>query len=342
MSRSQLLPGKTTTPIADRHRQPSPAPAPATRPTTRAPIGSIAKTSMSGFDRSSPARRSTIARAAASSAASTVSSTRRPIRTSWTPSIPRWPRLPSTARPGGIEDARLGRDVDREPEARHGAITSSCEIALEARAGDPFVGLDVARPGALDDVVGQRRPGSRLVPRLGLQPVAHELLVEARLRPAGLVGRSIPEARRIGRQRLVDEDQLSPRIGRFVVAERVRRRSRPGPRPRRARTRTSYRRAGCRAAAADRPPRTRRARARAPGSRRTAGPATRSCAEQPAGDVLDHPSKVMFSSCSPSSAFVAGVKIGSGSRSLSRRPAGSGMPQTVPLARYSFQPDPAR
>ena len=53
-------------------------------------------------------------------------------------------------------------------------------------------------------------------------------------------------------------------------------------------------------------------------------------------------SKLMFSSCSPASAFVAGVKIGSGRRSLSRRPGGSGMPQTVPLAWYSFQPEPAR
>jgi hypothetical protein len=54
------------------------------------------------------------------------------------------------------------------------------------------------------------------------------------------------------------------------------------------------------------------------------------------------PSKVMFSSCSPCSALVAGVKIGSGRRSLSRRPEGNAIPQTVPLAWYSFQPDPAR
>ena len=53
-------------------------------------------------------------------------------------------------------------------------------------------------------------------------------------------------------------------------------------------------------------------------------------------------SKSMFSSCSPCSALVAGVKIGSGSRSLSRSPAGSGIPQTGPLAWYSFQPEPAR
>ena len=41
-------------------------------------------------------------------------------------------------------------------------------------------------------------------------------------------------------------------------------------------------------------------------------------------------SSLMLSSW-PLSALVAGVKIGSGSRSDSRRPAGSAMPQTVPV-----------
>ncbi len=40
---------------------------------------------------------------------------------------------------------------------------------------------------------------------------------------------------------------------------------------------------------------------------------------------------LMFSSC-PDSAFVAGVKSGSGSRSDSRRPAGSAWPQISPVA----------
>ena len=41
-------------------------------------------------------------------------------------------------------------------------------------------------------------------------------------------------------------------------------------------------------------------------------------------------------------AFVAGVKIGSGSRSPSTNPLGSAMPQTVPEAWYSAHPDPVR
>ena len=49
----------------------------------------------------------------------------------------------------------------------------------------------------------------------------------------------------------------------------------------------------------------------------------------------------MLMSC-PVSAFVAGVKIGVGSRSDSRRPDGRLTPQTEPVATYSFQPDPDR
>ena len=50
-------------------------------------------------------------------------------------------------------------------------------------------------------------------------------------------------------------------------------------------------------------------------------------------------SKEMFSSC-PVVALVAGVKIGSGSLSDSRSPAGNLMPETAPLALYSFQAEP--
>lgn len=53
-------------------------------------------------------------------------------------------------------------------------------------------------------------------------------------------------------------------------------------------------------------------------------------------------SNVMFSSCSPSSAFAAGVKIGSGSFCAFCRPSGNCTPHTAPDAWYSFQPLPAR
>ena len=50
----------------------------------------------------------------------------------------------------------------------------------------------------------------------------------------------------------------------------------------------------------------------------------------------------MFSSCFPFSSFVAGVKIGSGRRSDSRKPFGSGMPHTSPFSLYSAHPEPER
>ena len=50
-------------------------------------------------------------------------------------------------------------------------------------------------------------------------------------------------------------------------------------------------------------------------------------------------SSLMLRSC-PLSALVDGVKIGSGSRSASRSPAGSAIPQTAPVFRYSAQPGP--
>ena len=53
-------------------------------------------------------------------------------------------------------------------------------------------------------------------------------------------------------------------------------------------------------------------------------------------------SKLMFSSWSPISALVAGVKIGDGSLCALRIPAGRRTPQTSPPAWYSFQPLPAR
>src|SRR6185295_20191503 len=53
------------------------------------------------------------------------------------------------------------------------------QVALEAGAGDALEGFHVPAPGSRDDVVGERGSGGGLVPWLGLEPVAHELLVEA-------------------------------------------------------------------------------------------------------------------------------------------------------------------
>src|SRR5574341_691934 len=51
-------------------------------------------------------------------------------------------------------------------------------------------------------------------------------------------------------------------------------------------------------------------------------------------------SNVTFSSWTPTSSFVAGVKIGPGSFEDSTSPFGNGTPQTLPVFEYSAHPDP--
>ena len=55
---------------------------------------------------------------------------------------------------------------------------------------------------------GRLGTGGCLFQRIRFEVVAHELLVEARLRTAGDVKIPRPEARRVGRQDLVDEDDV--------------------------------------------------------------------------------------------------------------------------------------
>ena len=58
---------------------------------------------------------------------------------------------------------------------------------------------------------------------------------------------------------------------------------------------------------------------------------TRSAVSRPTRSIVF--SKEMFSSWAPSAALVEGVNRGSGSLSASRKPSGSGMPQTAPSRR---------
>src|SRR5436190_5719169 len=91
---------------------------------------------------------------------------------------------------------------EHAPGSRRPAPLEPC---LERLARDPLVGLRVAGPGPVHDLGRKRRRRRRLVPAGLRRPVAHVLLVEARLRPAGLVAGGRPEARGIGRQNLVGE-----------------------------------------------------------------------------------------------------------------------------------------
>src|SRR5262249_17948588 len=72
--------------------------------------------------------------------------------------------------------------------------------------------LDVARTSPGDEVTRQLRAWSRLVPPDALAPIAHVLLVERGLWAARLIPLRRPEARRVGRQRLIAKDDGALRV----------------------------------------------------------------------------------------------------------------------------------
>src|ERR687891_1899528 len=83
---------------------------------------------------------------------------------------------------------------------------------------DAGIGLAVPLGCRLDRALRKGRewwlavPASRL--SLGLEEVAHGLLVERHLRSAGAPLLGVPEARRVGRQDLVDQEELAVRPAR--------------------------------------------------------------------------------------------------------------------------------
>ena len=146
---------------------------------------------------------------------------------------------------------------------------------------------------------GRTGPGGRLSQRERLQVVAHVLLVEARRARARRPGVPRPEARRVGRQRLVDPDEpavVTPELELGIGQD-------DPPRLR----------VGARAGVEGEARRPRLLGARLPPTRSAIS------------------ANVMFSSW-PDSALVAGVKSGAGSRSASRSPEGSVRPHTAPAA----------
>src|SRR5579883_3630331 len=75
--------------------------------------------------------------------------------------------------------------------------------------GDPFVAFDVALGRFGDDFVGQLGRGRGLVPAGGLQVVADVLLVEALLVLSSLVLVGRPVATGVGREQLINQDELA-------------------------------------------------------------------------------------------------------------------------------------
>src|SRR6266498_4622174 len=95
------------------------------------------------------------------------------------------------------------------PQSSVGRSDGSC--ALQALASDPSVGLQVPLARLPHHVGGQRRRRRVAVPASLLlqarEVVAQRLLVEARLAAPRLVAVRRPEARRVGREDLVDDEQ---------------------------------------------------------------------------------------------------------------------------------------
>src|SRR4051795_523081 len=110
----------------------------------------------------------------------------RPTCTWETPSKPSAGRARSTACPCGSRIPSFGRIRTR---ARTSAARAGLrQPGVERLARDALVGLLVALARAVDHVLRDLRRRRRLVPARCGRPVAHELLVEARLRAARLVG----------------------------------------------------------------------------------------------------------------------------------------------------------
>src|SRR5262249_2946540 len=145
---------------------------------------------------------------------------------------------------------------------------------------------------------------------LGVKIIAQGLLVETRLRLAGLVGVHRPEAGAVRRHHLIDQDDASVPIAAELELG-----------------------VGDDDALL---PRSRRSSAR----RASPGRVWLSSVWAPPSPPIPRiRALVMFSSC-PVPAWVAGLKFAGSSLPFSRGPASSFSPASVPCAAYSFQAEP--
>src|SRR6266513_3354387 len=155
---------------------------------------------------------------------------------------PRATQAPSTtsAQPGRMNGKPSGASLTTPPHTNCGLAIADC--GLEARTsnpqsairnpqsvssdlqllpGDPSIRLQVPLARRLHDFARKRRRGGVAVPLALLlqssEVVPQRLLVEARLAAAGSVAVRGPEARRVGRQDLVDHEQAT--VGRGAELE---------------------------------------------------------------------------------------------------------------------------
>src|SRR5437016_1938643 len=93
------------------------------------------------------------------------------------------------------------------------ALLAMTGLDCEFTSRHPPKSLQVALAGGVDDAGRQRRGRGVAVPAagaaLGVEIVAQRLLVEARLRLAGLVDVHCPESRTVGGHHLVDQDDAA-------------------------------------------------------------------------------------------------------------------------------------
>src|SRR5207245_2745640 len=105
------------------------------------------------------------------------------------------------APPSATRPPRTGLSSARSPHP--------LEVRGEGLTTDSLVRLLISRRRLLDYLRGELGWGRLMVPPGGVQPVPDELLVEGRLAVSLLVPIDRPEPGGIGREHLVDQDQLS-------------------------------------------------------------------------------------------------------------------------------------
>src|SRR5690606_4577468 len=89
------------------------------------------------------------------------------------------------------------------------SILSTLAQREQRSTGDPLVRFAILCRGGLNHLRRQRRRWRLPIPPRLRQPIAHALLVERRLVPAGLVELRIPETGAVRRQQLVGDRQLA-------------------------------------------------------------------------------------------------------------------------------------
>src|SRR5690606_16253156 len=124
---------------------------------------------------------------------------------------------PSTETPSSFSVVKPASSLGRSLSDPISQATCAMDSPWSGGTGNNFGPLTlqpvnyfpVSGRGAFHDFVGQVRRRRLLVPGLGFEPVAHDLLVEALRVFADRVGLGVPEAAAVGRQHLITDRQVA-------------------------------------------------------------------------------------------------------------------------------------